>query len=309
MKQQITICEALTCQEVQDFWKELHTYHKRDIFPEPGDEDLAYFLSDEYHSQIQSVHDRPLDRCYYLFFCRGGQRIGFALPALYPSEDGKCFLLEFCVFPEFRGNGTGHACAQALLAWAKARGACYAELNYGGAERRFRFWRSLGFRPNGVDEWGEPLMLLPPEKERPVVVEPLTEPEDWQLLKLENGYLTEVGEEILSEEKQKALQKAVREGRITFFMARRDGRAVGMCSVTTAFSTFACADIGFFEDFYIEPVFRGKGIARLLANAAQRWCREHGISSLTVCCAPCDEERYRSLGFEAQLGKSFAYLP
>jgi hypothetical protein len=33
----------------------------------------------------------------------------------------------------------------------------------------------------------------------------------------------------------------------------RGCRAVGMCSVAPVFSTFSCADVGIFEDFYVEP--------------------------------------------------------
>ena len=196
----------------------------------------------------------------------------------------------------------------ALLDWAKENGARYAELNCGN-ERRSRFWESVGFRKNGADEWGEPLMLLPPEDEVPVTVRRLTEPEDWQLKKLENGFLTEVGEEALTEEKQKRLAEAIRAGKITFFLAMRGTRAVGMCSVARCFSTFSCGDIGVFEDFFIEPVFRRKGIARKLTQAAQAWCRENGMASLTVSCAPCDEGMYRALGFALPLGQSFASLP
>lgn len=227
---------------------------------------------------------------------------------IFTSEDGKCFILEFCVYPEFRGNGTGTACAQALLAWAQAHGAHYAELNSGGDPRRCRFWKRVGFVPNGVDEWGEALMLLPPKEDVPIAVELLTEPEDWQLKRLENGFLEEIGEDILTKEKQERLAQAIGAGHITFFMARRDDRAVGMCSVATCFSTFSCADTGVFEDFYVEPAFRKRGVARMLAQAAQAWSREQGISSLTVCCAPCDEKMYQSLGFETQLGITLAYL-
>ena len=124
-----------------------------------------------------------------------------------------------------------------LLDWAKARGARYAELNYGGDERRLRFWRRIGFVENGVDEWGEPLMLLPPAEAVPFTVELLNDPTDWQLLKLENGFKREIGEETLIKFQQKQLQQAVREGRITFFMAKRGYRAVGMCSVAAYYST------------------------------------------------------------------------
>ena len=94
---------------------------------------------------------------------------------------------------------------------------------------------------------------------------------------------------------------------VTFFMAKRGYRAVGMCSVAAYYSTFSCSNTGVYEDFYIEPAFRGKGIARMLARAAQNWCRENGITSLTVCCAPCDKAMYQALGFYTSLGATFAH--
>ena len=101
---------------------------------------------------------------------------------------------------------------------------------------------------------------------------------------------------------------SIRDGKIVFLVARRKGRAVGMCSVASCFSTFACTDVGAFDDFYIEPAFRKKGIARLLASAAQTQCKEQGLASLTVTCAPCDEELYRALGFDVRLGSAFARI-
>ena len=92
-------------------------------------------------------------------------------------------------------------------------------------------------------------------------------------------------------------------------MAKRGYRAVGMCSVAKCFSTFACTDTGVFDDFYIEPVFRKKGVARKLAQAAQDWCKENGLASLTVTCAPCDEGMYQALGFDIRLGSTFAIIP
>ena len=309
MENKITIREAITEAEVAAFWEQLRSYQKRDIFPDPEDEDRAYFLSDtEYRADMQAIHDREQNRCYYLFFQRDGQDIGIAMPVIYTTEDGKCFIMEFCVYPEFRGNGTGKACARILLAWAKENGAAYAELNYGGHERRRRFWKSVGFVENGADEWGEPLMILPPQEEQPFTVEVLKNPQDWQFLKLENGFKLEIGENALSEEKQAQLSSAVEDGKITFFLARRGYRAVGMCSVSKCFSTFSCADTGVFEDFFIEPAFRGKGVARRLAEAAQNWCCKNGMASLTVCCAPCDEAMYKALGFDVRLGSTYACL-
>lgn len=308
MKNQITIREAVTDKDIALFWEELRCYFKRDIFPEPEDEDREYFLGEDYREQIQVLHDRNVDRCSYILFSKNGIDIGFALPALYLSEDGKCFIMEFCVFPEYRGFGTGRECARALMDWTRERGAKYWELNSGGNERRERFWKSLGFVPNGADEWGEPLMLLPPKEEVPVTVALLSKADDWQLMKLENGFLAEIGEESLDEEKQKRMSDAIAQGKISFFLAKRGARAVGMCSVSPYWSTFSCGETAVFEDFYIEPVFRGKGIARLLANAAQSYCAHKGFASLSVCCADCDRDMYKALGFETRLGNTLTFI-
>ena len=308
MENQITIREAITETDVAVFWEQLHTYHKRDIFPDPNSEDLEYFLGSEYYDHMMKIHSRPQDRCHFLFFHRDGQDIGFAMPVIYTTEDGKCFIMEYCVYPEFRGNGTGQECAGVLLDWAKENGALYAELNHGSNERRRHFWETVGFIENGADEWGEPLMILPPAENVPITVEVLADLEDWQLKKLENGFLKEIGEEPATEKKQEQVAQAIRDGKITFFVAKRGYRTVGMCSVAKCFSTFACTDTGVFDDFYIEPVFRKKGVARKLALAAQDWCKENDLASLTVCCAPCDEGMYQALGFDVRLGSTFAHI-
>jgi GNAT superfamily N-acetyltransferase len=308
MTQQITIREAITEQDTAFFYAQLHAYHERDIFPDPEDVSRAYFLdSTQYGAQIQKLHDRARDPCHYLLFSRNGRDIGFALAVLFRSEDGKCFLMEFCVLPEFRGGGTGLACAQVFLAWARENGAAYAELNC-NTEQRKRFWQRSGFRCNGTDEWGEPLMLLPPSEPMPFTVDMLTDGTDWQLRKLESGYLSEIGEALQTEDAQARLSQAVTAGKITFFFAMRGCRAVGMCSVAPVFSTFSCADVGIFEDFYVEPVFRRQGIARMLTAEAAEWCSAHGISSLSVTCAPCDAAMYQALGFRASLGSTYTRI-
>ena len=309
---EITIKELTTQEETARFWEKLHAYFRRDMFPEgepDREESLDYFLGEEYRGAIGKRHDRPVDRLYYLAFLRSGAEIGYAMPASFPSEDGKWFIMEFWVEPELRGGGTGTACARALLAWAGARGASYFELNAEEEPRR-RFWAALGFAPNGTDEWGNPCMLLPPEEALPLRVERLTDPDGpelgWQWLKLENSFLAEIGEGPLTGEKKQRLAAAVREGRIAFFLALRGTRAVGMCSVSPCFSTFACGETGVFDDFYVEPPFRRQGAARLLARAAQGWCRERGMASLTVGCSAGDVGMYRALGFALELGAMLA---
>ena len=111
MKKQITIREAVTENDAAAFWEQLHAYHKRDIFTDSDKEDLEYFLGQAYRDHMMKINGRPQDRCFFLFFHRGGQDIGFAMPVIFNTEDGKCFIMEFCVYPEFRGGGTGKACA------------------------------------------------------------------------------------------------------------------------------------------------------------------------------------------------------
>ena len=69
MKNQIIIREAISEADTAAFWEQLHSYHKRDIFPDPEDENLKHFLSDtEYRVQIEHVHNRQdHSRCHDLF--------------------------------------------------------------------------------------------------------------------------------------------------------------------------------------------------------------------------------------------------
>ena len=47
MENQITIREAITENDVALFWAQLHTYYKRDMFPDPNAEERDYFLGVE----------------------------------------------------------------------------------------------------------------------------------------------------------------------------------------------------------------------------------------------------------------------
>ena len=132
--------------------------------------------------------------------------------------------------------------------------------------------------------------------------------DDEEFLNAEDAYKRSIGEAPLTEEEQQRLQTAVREGRITFFIARHKETYAGMCSIARCYSTFTSSDTGVFEDFYIEPGYRKMGIARLLCKAAEAWCRNEGISSMTVCSAPCDEEMYSALGFDTVLGRTLAHI-
>jgi GNAT superfamily N-acetyltransferase len=152
------------------FWQAKYEFFLRDVFPNNDigspitEEDRAYFLSGEYRARIEALSSRDVDRAYSAFFERDGHRIGFCQYCTYLSEDGKCFVLDFCVFPDLRCQGLGMRCFAALQTAEETRGAKYFALNT-HCRRSMRFWEHLGFRQDGFDEYGSALMVLPPRAE------------------------------------------------------------------------------------------------------------------------------------------------
>jgi len=137
-----------------------------------------------------------------------------------------------------------------------------------------------------------------------VTVDNLKEPN--KLWTLENEFLNAVGEEAMEEAAKVRLAQAIREEKIIFLVASLNGQPIGMCSISPCFSTFVCKSCGVFDDFYIRPEYRGHGVARMIVNAAQLWCKEHDYASLTVGCARKDIAMYQSLGFDTELGTMLA---
>lgn len=156
LKMQIQI-EEIPVERIGEFW-EIHIQYLLQDGIITDEEDKAYFQSDEYRDVIKAYMLRPMDKHHMVYFVRAGVRIGAAQYNTYQSEDGKCFILDYWVFPEFRGNGTGHRCFEALEAYTKADGAVYYELNC-TQKNAYRFWKSLGFADNGMDEYEMALMI------------------------------------------------------------------------------------------------------------------------------------------------------
>ncbi len=132
----------------------------------------------------------------------------------------------------------------------------------------------------------------------------ITETHMGDLMALQHGYKTEICESAPDNEDSARLMQAIQAGRIIFFGCIEDSRLVACCSVSPTFSTFDYRIGGVFEDFYILPEYRHRGIARKLAEYAYR---ESGVSSLTVGCADCDIEMYKALGFRISLGHMLAF--
>lgn len=315
MNQTITLREILTPEEIQRYWQQQDQMHRRDVFPHTdlgapvSREEEAWLLGPDYRANIEALCRRKTDPVRRVFFRAGEREVGFAVLCIFASEDGKCFVLNFCIDPALRSRGLGTQCFRALAEWAGERGAAYFELNT-HSRRSLEFWKRQGFAYNGFDENGSILLCRRPEELGEITVERLSDPESaefgCQLRRLENGFLAEIQEEAMDDGKWNRLVRAIRERQITFFLARRGYRAIGMCSVSACFSTFACAPIGVFDDFFVEPVFRKQGVARMLVSAARDWCAGQGMASLTVGCSEGDAAMYRSLGFALPLGVMLA---
>ena len=151
------ICiKEIPVEEIDTFWELHYRYLIEDGIIE-DEEAREYFSGPEYRDVIKAHMLRAVDRHHMVWFTRNDVRIGAAQYCTYQSEDGKCFILDYWVFPKFRGYGTGHRCFEALEAYTKVDGAVYYEINCDRENAR-RFWQSLGFRDIGVDEYNMPLM-------------------------------------------------------------------------------------------------------------------------------------------------------
>ena len=149
--------EEIPIEKIEEFWK-IHIEYLVNDEIITDEEDKEYFQSEEYRGVIKTHMLREVDKHHMVYFVDNEKRIGAAQYNTYQSEDGKCFVLDFWVFSEYRGKGTGHRCFAVLEDYTQADGAKYYEINC-ERESAKRFWRDNGFVDNGVDEYGMSLMV------------------------------------------------------------------------------------------------------------------------------------------------------
>ena len=141
---------------IEEFWR-LHLRYLIDGAIICDKEDIVYFSGPEYRDIIKAHMIRETDKHHMVYFVDGNTKIGAAQYNTYQS-DGKCFILDFWVFPEFRGKGIGHECFYVLEEYTKADGANYYEIN-SQKENSIRFWKTIGFVENGKDEYDMPVFV------------------------------------------------------------------------------------------------------------------------------------------------------
>ncbi len=149
--------EEIPADRAEEFWK-IHFKYLVDDGIISDEEDKEYFSGEEYRGIIRKNMERAADRHHMVYFVRGEKKIGAAQYNTYASEDGKCFILDFWIFPEFRNKGLGHKCFGLLERYTKEDGAAYYVIN-SEKEDSVRFWKSLGFIENGKDEYDVPLYI------------------------------------------------------------------------------------------------------------------------------------------------------
>ncbi len=125
-----------------------------------------------------------------------------------------------------------------------------------------------------------------------------------ELAELHKAYKLEIGEASPAESELKSLRQAIEQEQIHFYGCICDKKLVACCSISFMYSTFNYEKSGIFEDFYIMPEYRHKGIACKLALYAYG---KSGVCSLIVGCADCDIEMYKAIGFKISLGNMLAF--
>jgi len=154
-----------TNDELKKFWMMMGEYMLRDIFPNSSigrvlsQEDKDWFFSSEYRNALDALSKREIDTFYFVFLKMKDEVVGFAYYGTYLSEDGKSFISEFCILPEYRNKGLGKVYFNIIKKTEIERGAKFFELNVSN-DRNKRFWEKLGFEFDGFDEHNVMLMKL-----------------------------------------------------------------------------------------------------------------------------------------------------
>ena len=94
----------ISLQDIDIFWDEHIKYLIEDGMTSDEDE-IAYFSGRKYRGILEDHMIRNRDKQHMAYFCCNEKRIGAVSYCTYQSEDGKCFILDYWIFPEFRGNG------------------------------------------------------------------------------------------------------------------------------------------------------------------------------------------------------------
>ena len=160
MNLELKLHKAKTREEIDLFWQKRDQYMREDVIPnctlgKPLDEeDIEWFFSKEYKEHIMNAFNRSVNPLNIVFFLKNDEYVGFCVYVIYTSEDGKCFIVDYCIDAKYRNQNLGRQFFYILKEQVIKEGAKYFALNLSN-ENNQRFWESLGFKKSYVDEYGE----------------------------------------------------------------------------------------------------------------------------------------------------------
>lgn len=126
-----------------------------------------------------------------------------------------------------------------------------------------------------------------------------------EIINLINQFKKEIKEPMLNAEHAEKIIYAINNNLIVFYIVL-ESEIVGMCSLSSCFSTYKAKLISILDDVYIVPDKRKKGYLRKLINFAKEDSKEKDICSIMLGCSDSDVEMYKSLGFVNKLGNMLA---
>lgn len=88
-------------------------------------------------------------------------------------------------------------------------------------------------------------------------------------------------------------------GSMVWFIAEDGSRIAGTsCATVPASSGYIYKKpVATLSGVYVDPAYRGRGIARALTNAAIEWCRNRGCPAVRLIASDAGRPLYESLGF------------
>ncbi len=109
------------------------------------------------------------------------------------------------------------------------------------------------------------------------------------------------------------LEELLKTDRSAVFLAEVDGQAAGFaqCQLRVDYVEGSVSSpVGYLEGIYVQPPFRGRGIARALLLACEDWAREQGCAEFASDCAIDNTESRRfheGTGF-AEAGRIVCFI-
>lgn len=249
--------------EMKKLWSLHKEYMERDIFKndelgvELTEDDRKYFLSKEYRDEINKILERDINKGYGIFFISENNIIGFSTFCRYDSEDGKVFILDFCILPEFRDKNFGTKCFSLLKDIEISKGGSYFELNISN-RRNMNFWQKQGFKFVGIDEYG--------------VVKLSTNENEVFLTEIYDNNLKEIALLKIYNEQKKfvadpmtILAKAYlyRNNNSKVYGIKFDKKIIGMIMVREIYEKPVCYEL---QQFFIDMNYQSKGLGTKALN-------------------------------------------